>query len=128
MKIKRRTPNPITKKAKRGFRGYPLATIAFYGPDNKRASKVAVGIISHEGGEPEPLQRWNSDETDLRHDQEVAFEISAFLREHNVLTVTSVDRIIGCPHEEGIDYPDGEPCPECPFWRNRDRFSGELIN
>jgi hypothetical protein len=52
----------------------------------------------------------------------------AFIREHQVLTVTSVDRIIGCPHEEGIDYPEGQPCPQCPFWRHRDRFTGELIN
>jgi hypothetical protein len=25
--------------------GYPIATIAYYGPDNKMASKVVVGII-----------------------------------------------------------------------------------
>ena len=128
MKIKRRLKNPITKKAKRGFKGYPVATIAFYGPDDKRASKVAVGIILREGAEAEPLQRWHSDEEDLRHDQEVSLEISAFIRQHKVVTVTAVDRIIGCPHEEGIDYPEGQPCPECPFWRNRDRFTGELIN
>ncbi len=35
--------------------------------------------------------------------------------------------IIGCPHEEGIDYPDGEVCPQCPFWARRDRFTGELL-
>jgi hypothetical protein len=35
------------------------------------------------------------------------------------------DRIIGCPHEEGIDYPEGEECPLCPFWKGRDRWSGE---
>ena len=33
------------KKAKKGFRGYPMATVAFYAPDNKRASKVAVAIF-----------------------------------------------------------------------------------
>ena len=36
------------------------------------------------------------------------------------------DRIMGCPHEEGVDY-EGDTCPECPFWAGRDRFSGELI-
>lgn len=128
MKLRRRTANPITKKAKRGFRGYPVATIAFYGPDDKRASKVAVGIISQAGADADPLQRWFSEEQDLRRDEETAYEIAAFVREHKVVTVTSVDRIIGCPHEEGIDYPDGEACPQCPFWRNRDRFTGELIN
>ena len=30
---------------KRGDRGYPMATVAFYGPDASRASKVAVGIV-----------------------------------------------------------------------------------
>jgi hypothetical protein len=37
------------------------------------------------------------------------------------------DRIIGCPHEEGKDYPAGDVCPQCPFWANRDRFTHELI-
>ena len=35
----------LKKRVRRGFRGYPLATIAYYGPDEKRASKVAVGIV-----------------------------------------------------------------------------------
>lgn len=33
----------LKKKAKAGFRGYPAGTVAFYGPDDQRASKVAVG-------------------------------------------------------------------------------------
>ena len=43
----------LEKRAKQGFRGYPIATIAFYG-------------------------------------------------------------IIGCPHEEGTDYPEGKSCPSAP--------------
>jgi hypothetical protein len=35
----------LKKKAKRGIQGYPVGTIAYYGPDNRRASKAAVGII-----------------------------------------------------------------------------------
>jgi len=27
--------------------------------------------------------------------------------------------VIGCPHEEGIDYPLGEDCPFCPFWKGK---------
>jgi len=38
-----------------------------------------------------------------------------------------VDRIIGCPHEEGIDYPLGRTCPRCPFWAGIDRFTHEPI-
>jgi Protein of unknown function (DUF1186) len=38
------------------------------------------------------------------------------------------DRIIGCPHEEGIDYPLGRACPQCPFWAGIDRFTQEPIS
>ena len=46
MKFKRRPDSPLKKKARRGFRGYPVATVAYYGPDDQRASKVAVGIAT----------------------------------------------------------------------------------
>ena len=128
MKIKNRSKSQLSKRAKRGFRGYPVATIAFYGPTEERASKVAVGIVAREGAEPDLLQTWRSDERDLRHDHEIGLEISAFLREHQTVSVVMVDRIIGCPHEEVIDYPEGESCPQCPYWRGRDRWSGEMIN
>jgi len=128
MKIKRPSKSQLEKRAKRGFRGYPVATIAFYGPNADRASKVAVGIVEREDAEPAFLQTWHSEESDLRHDDEIGYQIKAFLSEHQAVSVVMVDRIIGCPHEEGIDYPDGEACPQCPYWRGRDRWSGETIN
>ncbi|MGI9166838.1 MAG: hypothetical protein ACR2G5_10725 [Pyrinomonadaceae bacterium] len=128
MKIKRPIKNPLSKRAKKGFRGYPVGTIAFYGPTAQRASKVAVGIVMHEGAEAEILERWYGTDRDLRFDEEVAHQISALLREHQVLSVSMVDGIIGCPHEEGVDYPEGEACPNCPYWNGRDRFTGELIH
>jgi hypothetical protein len=87
-----------------------------------------VGIVLREGAEPETLERWHSEDQDVRSNHDIAGEINAFLLGHHVLSVVMADRIIGCPHEEGIDYPEGEPCPQCPFWRSRDRFTGELIN
>ena len=104
-----------------------MGTVAFYGPDDQRASKLVIGIINHEGAEPK-LRRWYSDNSDLRSVPEIESEIKAFLKDHNVVSVSMADRIIGCPHEEGIDYPDGESCPQCPFWRGRDRLTGEMIN
>jgi hypothetical protein len=38
----------LAKKAKAGNRGFPIGTVAFYGPDDTRASKVAVGLIAAE--------------------------------------------------------------------------------
>ena len=124
----RRKPNPLRKKAKRGFRGYPIATVAFYGPDDRRASKVAVGIVADESGEVAELERWFAEEADARSDLDIGEAIEAFIRSRNVRSVVMGDRIIGCPHEEGIDYPEGQACSECPYWAGRDRFSGERVN
>src|SRR5438093_3004114 len=115
MKIKSRSKNPLARRARKGFRGFPVATIAFYGPDDKRASKIAVGIITHEGAEP-LIERFYSDDADLRTDLETGLEIKDLIKKHNVLSISMVDRIIGCPHEESKDYPDGGSCPQCPFW------------
>jgi hypothetical protein len=117
----------LRKKAKQGFQGFPLATITYYGPDDKVASKVSVGIILQEGGDVAALERWFNDVTDIRLDARVNESIVSFLRQHGVKSVVSPDRILGCPHEEGTDYPDGEKCPRCAFWANRDRFTGEII-
>ena len=117
----------MAKKAKRGFKGYPAATIAFYGPTAALATKVAVSIFPDERDEPAQLERWFSQDRDIRYDDVVGREIEAFLRQHQVRSVAAVDRIIGCPHEEGVDYPDGQSCPQCPFWAGRDRFTHERL-
>jgi hypothetical protein len=122
MKIGPRPEKWLRKKAKQGMRGYPVGTIAYYGPDHSRASKVAVSVVAGEGLEPE-LRRWFSEKGDVRTDETILAEVSTFFRQHSVRSVGIVDRIIGCPHEEGIDYPMGEHCPECPYWAGRDRWS-----
>jgi hypothetical protein len=45
----------LRSRTRRGFRGYPLATIAFYGPTNEFASKVVVAIISRQDAKPTAL-------------------------------------------------------------------------
>jgi len=127
MKRRVKSRNPVRRLAARGFRGFPIATIAFYGPDNKRASKVAVGIVMGEDENPVSLERWFSDEGDVRNDPGVTAEIIQFIKLYKAKSVSITDRIIGCPHEEGKDYPTGEVCPQCPFWANRDRFSHDVI-
>ena len=126
MKIKRE-PTRLEKKAKRGHRGYPVATVAYYGPDASRASKVAVGIIPEEDARPAELRRWFSETGDVRADPAVNVEIIEFIRLHRAKSVVLSPGIFGCPHEEGIDYPDGEVCPRCPYWATRDRWTGEEL-
>ena len=125
MKIGPQPEKWLRKKVKQGMRGYPVGTIAFYGPDNQRATKVAVSIFREEGAEPE-LRRWFSEVSDVRTDEAILAEIGDHLRQGSVRSVAMVDGIIGCPHEEGIDYPLGQDCPECPYWAGRDRWSGQL--
>ena len=127
-RIKRHPRSPLEKKARRGFRGYPIATLAFYGPNDELASKVAVGIVAAENTEAEPLERWFAEDGDVRNDPAIGEQILAFIRQHCAKTVVMSDRIIGCPHEEGTDYPEGEVCPHCPFWAHRDRWSGEVVH
>ncbi|HZQ55849.1 MAG TPA: hypothetical protein VFB14_26860 [Bryobacteraceae bacterium] len=125
---KHRPGSPLQKKARRGFQGYPVATIAFYGPDDTRASKVAVCIMTGEDQPPAAMERWFSGVADLRHDPVVGEQILAFIQRHQAKSVVVADRILGCPHEEGIDYPEGEVCPQCPFWARRDRWTGEVLS
>jgi len=117
----------LKKLTRKGFRGYPVATIAHYGPDDQHATKAAVGIVMIEGGEAEVLKRWFSD-GDVRNDPVIAAEMVEFIQLHGARSVVIADRIMGCPHEEGTDYPEGAECPACPFWAGRDRFTGKIIH
>ena len=117
----------LKKLLNKGFRGYPIATIAYYGPDDKNATKVAVGIVPYENAVPSILKRWCNEDTDIRIDRITNEEIIKFIKENGAKSVVMTDQIMGCPHEEGVDYPDGTKCPKCPFWAIRDRFTGETI-
>lgn len=122
-----RNKKKLANKNRKGFRGYPVATIAYYGPNDKMATKVTVGIIGYDGAEADPLRSWLSD-TEVRNDPAITEEILLYLEEQSIVSVVAVDRIIGCPHQEGIDYPDGESCPECTFWKGRDRWTGDSLH
>ncbi|TCG04345.1 hypothetical protein BZM27_41690, partial [Paraburkholderia steynii] len=98
----------LAKKSHKGFCGFPVATVAFYGPDDTRATKVSVGIVAHDGADADPIERWFCQTSDARTDPTVTEQIVRFIEQQGARSVVSVDRIIGCPHEEGIDYPEGE--------------------
>jgi hypothetical protein len=118
----------LDKKAKKGFRGWPVATVALYGPDDKLATKFSIGIVAAANAEATDLRRWISeDQTDIRADNRIAEEVLAFITEAEAKSVVMTDRIIGCPHEEGIDY-EGSTCPGCSFWAGRDRWTGKRLH
>src|SRR5205814_1064937 len=46
---------------------------------------------------------------------------------HHVAETVTADRLWGCPHQEGVDYPMGRKCPQCPIWADIDRMTHEPI-
>jgi hypothetical protein len=117
----------ITKRARKGIKSYPVATVAFYGPTNGIATKLVCGIVKSEGSEAKPMKKWFS-ESDIRKSEIILGEALQFIEENGAKSIGMVEQIIGCPHEEGIDYPEGESCPVCIYWKGRDRFTHEIFH
>ena len=117
----------LRKKAKKGNRGWPVATIAFYGPDISRASKVVASIVPFEDAECADSESWTLQSGDVRNDPAVALAILEFIKLHGALSIV-MSGIIGCPHQEGIDY-DGHWCPHlsCTYWVGRDRLTAKML-
>jgi hypothetical protein len=96
--------------------GFPIGTVAMYGPDDKTTTKMAAAVILHENAEP-ILMRWVA--TDVTTNPKIQQEIKDFFLLHGVKQVAACEGNMGCPHEEGEDFPDGEDCPFCPFWKGK---------
>lgn len=97
-------------------------------PDNSRATKLVVGILRRAGqNDPKQMRTWSTDAGDVRNDPLIAAEVADWLHSQGIKETLDYGRIIGCPHEEGIDYPMGRSCPRCPFWAGIDRFTHEPI-
>ncbi len=104
---------------------YPIGTVAFYGPDDKTTTKIAAGVFLHDGAEP-IMERFVG--TDVAQDPKVHEQIRRFFARYGVKSVGMTQGNLGCPHEEGEDYPLGDDCPFCPFWAGKQgstRFNAE---
>ena len=95
----------LRKRAKRGLRGYPVATVALYGPDDTRATKLTVGIVPAEDVDLTDFRRWFSEGADIRND---AGEVLAFINAAGARSIVMTDRIIGCLHEEASRLPSAQ--------------------
>ena len=82
----------LTKRVRKGEKGFPVATVAFYGPDNARASKVVCSIIEHEDADPDPMRKWFTD-GEARTSEQILGEVLAFIEEHGARTVAMAE---GC--------------------------------
>lgn len=112
----RRAREWLARRQQRPKRDYPVATLAHYGATRTVATKVVAGLILEEDGEVADLARWFAEEGDIRDDAAIFVELVDWLKVNEVQRVVIADGLMGCPHEEGIDYPEGGVCPRCPAW------------
>ena len=106
----------MKKRKRRKPPQYPIGTIALYGPDDKITTKIAASVFLKEGAEP-ILKRWVG--TDITANVKILSQLQAFFGRYKVESVVVSDGNMGCPHEEGPDFPRGEDCPYCPFWKGK---------
>lgn len=107
---------------------YPIGTLAAYGPDNTQATKLVASVfVSPQQTEPDALERWIVTGGDIRQVPDITAEVEEFFKRHRVKESVASEKMMGCPHEEGIDYPLGRVCPHCPFWEGLDRMTLEPV-
>jgi hypothetical protein len=106
----------LERRARKGFQGYPLGIVAFYGYNDKVATKAVIGIVNSAGGSPEKIRKWVFEHGDLRKDVPSIKELFRYLEANNTVSVALTPGIYYCPHEPGVDFPPGESCPQCSFW------------
>ncbi len=95
---------------------FPIGTVAYYGPDDKTTTKIVAGVIKEEGAEA-IIKRWMA--TDVTTNPKVRKDIERFFKKYGVKKVGMSDGNMGCPHEEGEDFPLGGDCPFCPWWKGK---------
>jgi hypothetical protein len=98
---------------------FPMAAIAYFGPDDQTATKVVVAIVN-EDRSIQKSKKWLVEDPDIRYNEPVNQKIAHFIGENDACRAVIAEGILGCPHEAGIDYPAGEECPYCPFWSEKE--------
>ena len=95
---------------------FPIGTVALYGPDDKTTTKIAAGVYLDRTSKP-IIRRWVS--SDVLNNPKVQQELEAFFAEQEVKQISMSEGNLGCPHEEGKDFPVGGDCPFCPYWAGK---------
>jgi hypothetical protein len=92
---------------------YPVGTLAYYGPDNVKTTKIVAGVLYSKDANA-IIRRYVA--SDCLTNPKIQQQIDEFFEDHGVKMIVNPDGNIGCPHEEGEDYPKGKDCPFCPYW------------
>lgn len=97
---------------------YPVGAITMYGPNKTDTTMVVAAVMKDADTDP-IYERWVG--SSVKDDRRVKQQVQEFFLAHNVQSVIYVRENIACAHEEGLDYPFGQDCPFCPYWKGRHR-------
>lgn len=78
----------IAKQVKKGFDGYPLISLAYFGVTKDCANKVAVTFLADEGAEAQ-VQTFSSN-TDAREDETIQSVLVKIIERAEPRTVTEI--------------------------------------
>ena len=81
----------IEKQVKKGFKGYPLISLAYFGKTADCATEVVVTFTSEQGVEPQ-MQKFES-KSDARDDETIQSVIVKTIERTNANTVTEIEGV-----------------------------------
>jgi len=81
----------IEKLVKKGFKGYPLVSLAYFGETTDAATEVVVTFTLEEGAEPQ-AQKFVS-KSDTREDETIQSVLVKTIERTNASTVAQVDGV-----------------------------------
>ncbi|MCC5881851.1 MAG: hypothetical protein JJU25_04350 [Halomonas sp.] len=84
----------IAKRVERGFKGYPLISLEYFGKTTDFATEVVVSLIAEEGAEPQE-QRFSS-EKDVREDEAIQSVLLKIIERAEANTVVEKSVISVC--------------------------------
>ena len=81
----------IAKQVKKGFRGYPVVTLAYSGPTPEKATDVVVTYTASE--EAEPQRQPFSSERDVRYDESIQSVLLKIIERAGASSVVEIDGV-----------------------------------
>ena len=90
MKLDKSTKR-IAKRVKKGFRGYPQISLAYFGESTNYATEVVIGFISEEGAAAQE-QKLTS-KSDVRKDETIQTTILKVIERADAKTVLEVEGV-----------------------------------
>lgn len=81
----------IAKQVKKGFNGYPLVSLAYFGDTPDIAQEVVISFVAEDGAEPQ-VQKFAC-KTDAREDETIQSTLVKIIERAEAATVAEVEGV-----------------------------------